>query len=247
MTPMAPMARSEADTVLISEYREADSLVRRYRINTTGEDEVVLHYRINLSALNKTYMENSEELNRLDRFMQELKNEPPYRLKRVVVQGFASPDGPLALNERLAKARMNDLLAYLNKHYSLAEHTTIESSWEVLPWRAVMPWVEQSSLKERERVVALVEGGLSPAMKQQELKRMPAVWSYLKGEVLPALRYAEVMLVCEEVSYIEQRTYIAPPKPAPKPVAQKPRCTDPCGECLVVDEGITGLIVEVEP
>lgn len=238
----------QADTVLVSEYREADSLVRRYRVQTTGEGEITLHYRINLAKMDRNYMANSEELTRLDDFMQQLSSDSLYQLKRVAVKGVASPDGPQALNERLAKGRMKDAVAYLNKHYAALLTVPIEESWQIVPWQEVVPWLEKSSLSNREEAIGAIADTRSASEKEQDLKRLPEIWNYLRHQVLPSLRYADVMLSCERTELFEVRSYVAPPKPTPaptpKPTAQRPPCNDPCGECAVVDEGITGLIIE---
>ncbi len=241
--------RMEADTVLLSETHQADSLIRRYQVNSMGEGKIELYYRINLSTLNKSYKENQVELVQLGRLMQPLASDSLHHLKRVVVKGFASPDGTMALNERLAKARMNDAVAYLKGDYPQLANFPIESSWAVNSWQEVLPALSQRGLEEREEAIRIVDSSMSDAEKQQHLQRLPRVWELLVSQVLPELRYVELLFHCEKVSYFEQRSYVAPPKPAPKPEAENTslaKSTDPCKECLVVDEGITGIIVEVE-
>ena len=237
----------QADTVLLSETRQADSLIRRYQVNSMGEGEIQLHYRINLSTLNKSYMDNNEELVRLGDFMQQLTSDSLHHLKRVVVKGFASPDGPTALNERLAKARMNDAVAYLKGHYSSLSNFPIEASWEVNPWQEVVSALEQSGLEGREEAIRVVTSSMSDAEKQQHLHRMAQVWEFLRTQALPKLRYVDLIFHCERVDYFETRSYVAPPKPTPKPEpTPSAKKSEPCNRCPVVEEGITGIIVEIE-
>jgi len=230
----------KTDTVLLSETVDGNYRVRRYRVERAGDADYSVLYQINVSKLAPKLGSNPRELDDLDRFVRSLVLDTLKQVRRVVITGYSSPDGPLALNQRLAKARMQDFLNYVNTKYDFSKRFDVKSSWVAEDWESCRILVDQSSsMPEREQVLAIIDGPDSGAEKQARLKRMPAVWNYMKKNILPPLRRVEVEVQYGSGVFVEQRIYVAPPTPAPAP-QPKSDC-----DCLVVDENISGIIVEM--
>lgn len=239
----------KADSMLLSEQTEGDYRVRRYRVEQPAEADYTLHYRINLAMLDPKLGENPAELQQMEHFFTTLKSDTLHTVKLISITGYASPDGPEALNERLSKARTTHFQSYGDKHYHLTDHYPLTTSSVAEDWSAVRSAVAQSSMPDRERVLQILDSSASHTQKEAELKALPAAWDYLKSTILPPLRRVEVVVNYARGSIVEQRTLIAAPLPAPREVAEaKPApksAADPCDPCAcpMVDEEITGLIV----
>lgn len=232
----------KVDTVLLSETVDGNYRVRRYRIERTGDADYSVLYRINVSTLAPKMGKNGEELAALDRFAQSLVQDTAKQVRRVIVTGYSSPDGPHALNERLAKARMQNFLNYVNGKYDFSKRFDVKSDWVAEDWEGCRLAVEQSSVPDKQQVLAILDGGDTPDRKELRLKQMPAVWEYMKVHILPPLRRAEVEVQYGSGVVFEQRTMIEQPRCEPVEQPRKSAC-DPCD--LIVDENITGIIVEM--
>ncbi len=232
----------KTDTVLLSETVDGNYHVRRYRVERTGDADYSVLYQINLSKLTPKLGSNTRQLDDLDSFVQSLVRDTLKQVRRIVITGYSSPDGPLALNQRLAKARMQDFLNYVNAKYDLSKRFDVKGSWVAEDWESCRILVDQSAaMPDRERVLAIIDGPGSSADKEARLKRMPAVWNYMKKNILPPLRRVEAEVIYGAGTIFEQRIYVAPPAPAPAPA---PPTKSDC-DCLVVDENISGIIVEM--
>ncbi len=237
----------KADSLLLTERNEGDYRVRCYRVEQPAEADYTLLYRINLASLDAKLGENPAELRQMEQFFSTLVGDSLRTVKLISITGYASPDGPDALNERLSKARTDNFTTYGNDHYHLTKHYHLEQSSVAEDWSAVRSAVAQSSMPDRERVLQILDSPASHAQKESELKALPEAWDYLKTKLLPPLRRVEVKVNYSRGSIVEQRTLVAPPVPAPREVAHtapaKP--ADPCDPCAcpLVDEEITGIIV----
>ncbi len=233
----------KADSVLLSERVEGNTLIRRYRIDRTQNADYRILYRINTATLSKQLGENSHELQALERIIRTILADSAHRNGRMQITGYASPDGPSEFNERLARARLRDFMGYANAQYDLSNRMNPRTASQVESWESCRSYMEASSIPERQAVLRLIDDpGLTPHEKQSRLEQMPEAWEYLKREVLPLLRRVEVVMEYGEQQIVEERQPIVARRPQPVVAQSKP--SDPCGECPVVDERITGFIVE---
>ena len=227
-----------ADTVLLSETTDGDYIVRRFIVKSRGDADYSIRYQINLATLNATLNGNSQELDGLNAFAGNLAKDTLRQVCVVTITGYSSPDGPLKFNEALAAKRANDFKAYVDKKYDFSKKYDVTVNSVAEDWETCRALVAQSSMPDRQSVLNVIDGKQSPDQKEMALKKMPAAWNYLKKNVLPKLRRVELTIGYGAGNIVEQRTMIPRPKPAPQPVCE------PCG-CEVIDESITGIIVEM--
>ncbi|MEZ3442503.1 hypothetical protein [uncultured Alistipes sp.] len=232
----------KVDTVLLSETVDGNYRVRRYRVERKGDADYSVLYRINVSTLAPKMGKNSEELEALNRFAQSLVQDTSKQVSRIIVTGYSSPDGPRALNDRLAKARMQNFLNYVNGKYDFSKRFDVKSNWVAEDWEGCRMAVEHAPVPDKQQVLAIINGNDTPDQKEYRLKQMPAAWEYMKVHILPPLRRAEVEVQYGSGTVFEQRIMIE--RPRCEPVEQS--CQTPCDPCdLIVDENITGIIVEM--
>ena len=104
-------------------------------------------------------------------------------------------------------------------------------------------------MPDRQAVLNILDSKQSPDAKELALKKMPAAWNYMVANILPPLRRVEVTINYDAGNIVEVRKRIAKPAPQPEPrpafvpVVQTYEQPCPCYE--IIDEGITGIIVEM--
>lgn len=227
-----------ADTVMLSETTDGDYLVRRFIVKRPGDTDYSVRYQINLAKLSSTLDGNSRELGDLDDFVGNLMKDTLMRVKSVEITGYSSPDGPLKFNETLARNRAQDFKNYVDRKYGFSNKYDVTVNAVAEDWEMCRSLVAKSEVPDKQSVLDILDGSRSPDAKELALKKMPSAWNYMKKNILPPLRRVELTINYGEGSVVEQRTMIPRPKPAPQPVCE------PCG-CEVIDESITGIIVEM--
>lgn len=258
LTPVATTVSAQSpatrtDSVLLSERREGDCLVRRYLVKERDDADYSIRYRISSAKLNTSLDGNGPVLSELGDLVEGLLADSLAQVARVSITGYASPDGPAALNRTLARQRMQDFKSYVDRRYGFSRKYDVRTGSEVVPWSEIRGAVASSSIPDRQRVLEIIDDGSSPADKQTALKRMPAVWEYLAANILPPLRRVAVEIDYGQGAIVEQRVRMAP-QPTPEVVivteesAPCPPC-DPCNPCQdpcyddLMQSGSLGVIV----
>ncbi len=227
-----------ADTVMLSDRVEGDYQVRRYLIRSMSDVDYSLHYRISVAKLNAALKGNAQALSEMNSFVEGLMQDTTRRVCEVIITGYASPDGSVSYNEKLAAQRANDFKTYVDNKYNFSKHYNVKVNSVAEDWKMTHAAIASSTIPDRSMVLDIVDGTQSPMAKEQSLKRNPAVWHYLATEILPPMRRVEVMIGYATDRVVEQRTLIKKPAPAPKPAA-------PAQDYVVVEENVNGVIVEM--
>ena len=227
-----------ADTVMLSEATDGDYIVRKFLVKRQGDTDYSIRYQINLASLSAALDGNSRELDRLNAFVDNLMRDTLMHVKSVEITGYSSPDGPRAFNETLARNRARDFKSYVDKKYGFSKKYDVTLNSVAEDWEMCRALVARSPVPDKQAVLGILDGKQSSDAKELALKKIPAAWEYMIKHILPPLRRVELTINYGEGSVVEQRTMIPRPKPAPQPVCE------PCG-CEVIDESITGIIVEM--
>lgn len=230
------------DTVVLSQTTEGDYFVRRLLVLRDDDTDYSVRYRINEAQLSSLFDGNSRELEALDAFVDGMKRDSLLRVRSLVVTGYASPDGPEAFNETLARNRARDFGSYLERRYGFSSDYDVRTEWVAEDWRDVRAPVAEASIPDRQAVLDILEGSLSRQAKEQRLKAMPAAWEYLKTRILPQQRRVELVVDYIEGNIVEERTLVAPPT-----VTIIEPCPEPVREAIdaYFDDRITGILVEL--
>ncbi|MCM1150487.1 MAG: hypothetical protein NC209_00170 [Alistipes sp.] len=240
---------AQADTVMLSETTDGDYVVRRGIVERRADSDYSVRYLINLSTLNAALGGNPRELDELNAFVSAMMNDSLLKVNSVVITGYASPDGPAAFNEQLARNRARDFRSYVDSKYGFSKKFDVRTESVAEDWAMCRRLVAESSMPDKQAVLRVMDGPQSSEAKEHALKQMPAAWNYMAEHILPPVRRVAMTINYDQGSVVEQRTRIVRPKPvpapAPQPVVEQP-CppAEPCC-CDRIDESITGIIVEM--
>ena len=224
------------DSVMLSERVDGDYLVRTYRVQHMGDVDYSIRYRISVAKLNAALSGNTAALDELNGFVNGLMQDTAKQVRRVIITGYASPDGPVAYNEKLAAQRANDFKNYVDLKYGFSQKYAVTVNSVADDWTMCRNAVSTSAIPDRAWVLQIIDGTMSAVAKEQALKRNAGVWNYLAKEILPPMRRVEVMIDYDTSQIVEERTMIPRPAPAPAPKSE---------DYIVVEENVNGVIVEM--
>ncbi|MBP3482301.1 MAG: hypothetical protein J6K28_02780 [Alistipes sp.] len=256
-----PVSKPASDTVLLSQSRDGDYMVRRYLVKSNGgcNSDFAVRYRINLSTMSPSLSDNGVELSALNAFIDSLATDSMMHVRSVTITGYASPDGTETANMKLAHARAADFKKYLDNKYGLSSKYDVRVDAVVDGWDSCIDGIEASNLAQRKDAVAIIRSNDDMSVKQRKLKSMKGVWNYLASNVLPPLRQADIEFDYGRDDIAETRVLVARPVPAaPAATAtlvSRPATTDksacPCGcaeqvtSVVLVEDMTNGLIIEM--
>lgn len=86
-----------------------------------GQVSAPIYFRLGKSAVDPTFMDNRENMDRFVKTLREILANPDYVVNMVRVVGMASPDGSRERNEELAGARARSLADFLIRETGISE------------------------------------------------------------------------------------------------------------------------------
>lgn len=112
------------------------------------------------------------------------------------IEGWASPEGELQLNNKLADNRATageKAIKNQMKKVKIDEKNFTFSSKGFGPdWNLFIELVQNSNIKDKDQIVRVINNAGSQAKKEQEIKNMIQIYPELEKDILPLIRRAEV-------------------------------------------------------
>ncbi len=226
-----------ADSKLLSTTTQGDCTVKRYLVkeNSSDNDEFSVKYKINISRLITTYDSNSEELKGLHSFIEQLQQDTLKKITAVNITGFASPDGPLNLNEDLAMDRAQDFRKYINQNYDMSKYSGTTKA-DVYKWSAISDAVSASAIPNKGAVLSTLNGDLTASAIEKKLKTMPQSWDYMTKNILPQFRCVELCVKYNSWKIVEVRTQN-------KSRAPQPTVVNKTNYYILIEENSSGMVI----
>lgn len=119
------------------------------------QGKAYLDFQVGRSVIIPSFRRNPEELQKIDEALREVVNNKDAVLLGLYIEGFASPDGAYATNERLSRERAAALKEYMKNKFALSENLFKVSSIAE-DWEGLKVLVEASDLPEKDKVVNII-------------------------------------------------------------------------------------------
>ena len=116
-------------------------------------------------------------------------SQDPDRNVNVEISAYASPDGGLSLNEKLAEQREQNTNKYLTQELKRTNaDAPIAANYTAQDWEGFKELVEKSNIQDKQLILNVLSMYGDPAQREKEIKNISSVFSVLSDEILPQLR-----------------------------------------------------------
>lgn len=116
-------------------------------------------------------------------------DEERKNLQNVEVSAYASPDGGVDLNEKLAAQReksTNKTVAKMLKNNSIK--TNVDTKYTAQDWEGFQELVSKSNLQDKEVILRVLSMYKDPQQREEQIKNISSAFRELADEILPQLR-----------------------------------------------------------
>jgi len=118
-----------------------------------------------------------------------------YAVDNIEISAYASPDGGVKLNDKLASQREANAVKYAQNEIKKAKTgTAIESNYTAQDWEGFKSLVEASNLQDKDLILRVLSMYNDPEKREAEIKNLSAVYKNLASDILPLLRKARLTL-----------------------------------------------------
>ena len=151
--------------------------------------EAHLDFPVNKSVILTDFMNNHTELVNIHSMFDKIQNDKNLTIKGIGIEGFASPEGPLAFNEQLSKKRAEALKDYLVKNEKVSSKL-YKVTFGGENWDGLVKALKSSSMKDKETFLNIIKNTTDDAQRKQEIMRVGggAPYRSMLKEIYPGLR-----------------------------------------------------------
>jgi len=159
------------------------------------KQEAAVKFLINQANLRGSEL-NSTNVKDFIAKMKEIKNdEKGLALKNVEVSAYASPDGKLSFNEKLAEKRGEVSEKYVNKQLKAQNlSTNVDTKYTAEDWDGFKELVSQSNLQDKDVILRVLSMYQDPEQREREIRNIATVYQELADAVLPELRRSRMTI-----------------------------------------------------
>ena len=147
-----------------------------------------------ITGLNETLV-NANENERLD-------------LKGIEISAYASPDGELDLNTKLADKRQKTAEKYLSGQLKKADIDVADELMSMLStpedWEGFKTALEASDIQDKEMILRVLSMHSDPVVREQEIKNLTAAYEVIAEEILPLLRRSKFTVNMDKIGWSDE-------------------------------------------
>lgn len=146
-----------------------------------------------------------EEVRKLNEFVKEVKAAENKEFRGVAISAYASPDGPIDLNTRLASQRENAAKGFMTGELrkarvaeaNNADFFDLRNTPE--DWEGFKALMEKSNIQDKDLILRVLAMHTDPEVREREIKNMSNTFKVIADEILPQLRRSRLSVNVEEI------------------------------------------------
>ena len=164
------------------------------------KQEAEIKFLINQANLRKSEMKN----NSVKEFVQMLKkinrDREGLNIKNVEVAAYASPEGGVKFNDKLASKRQNTSEKYVKQTLKKTKVSTdIDARYTAQDWDGFQKLVAASNLQDKDVILRVLSMYQDPQEREQQIRNMSAGFRELADGILPELRRSRLIINYETI------------------------------------------------
>lgn len=140
----------------------------------------------------------SESVKNLKAAIKEANDNEKKIIHSIEVSGYASPEGGLDLNTKLAERRQKAAADFLKKDLKKNKiDEEIEAETTAEDWEGFQAAMENSNIQDKDLVLSVLARFTDPEEREAQIKNLSAVYKNIADEILPALRRSRLILTTD--------------------------------------------------
>jgi tetratricopeptide (TPR) repeat protein len=165
-----------------------------------GQDELEIKFKVSKIEIDSSVFDNELTFGKILAAVDKIHSDPNYRIDKIEVAGYASPEGKPGFNNWLGYNRALALIDYIiekRPEYNLTKDNfrivNGDENWEGLKWA-----LQDYDFEHKERVLQIINDESVPSeLKKSKIKWIDhgKTWKYMLYEIFPHLRCARYLAV----------------------------------------------------
>jgi tetratricopeptide (TPR) repeat protein/flavodoxin len=147
-----------------------------------------IKYLINKADIRKEEL-TKEEIARLNEYNAAAAKDPRKKLKSMEISSYASPDGTLDYNTKLAEKRQDASSKFLTKELKKSEvEAEFKTKFTPEDWDGFKEMMGKSNIQDKELILRVLSMYTDPEVREREIKNLSGAFVSVAEQILPQLR-----------------------------------------------------------
>ena len=117
------------------------------------------------------------------------------KISNIEISAYASPDGGVSLNTKLAENRQDNTAKVINQNLKKSKvDAAIDTKYTAQDWQGFQELVSKSNIQDKELILRVLSMYSDPEQREQEIKNISSVYKNLADDILPQLRRSRLTL-----------------------------------------------------
>ena len=165
-----------------------------------GQDELEIVFKVSKVEIDSSIFDNEVTFEKILETVDKIYSNPLYRIEKLHVAGYASPEGPEGFNKWLGINRAKALINYIinqRPEYGLTEENFEIHNGEE-NWVGLNKVLAESEMVHKEEVIRIIDDSrLTAVAKKNAIRALynGKVWADMLNEIYPKLRSARYLAV----------------------------------------------------
>ena len=169
------------------------------RVNE-AKQEANIKFLINQANIRKSELKN----NSVQEFVEMLKkinaDKEGYNVQNVEIQAYASPEGGVKFNDKLAGNRQTESEKYVKSTLKNTKvNADIDAHYTAQDWDGFQKLVAASNLQDKEVILRVLSMYSDPQEREEQIRNMSAGFKELADGILPELRRSRLIINYETI------------------------------------------------
>jgi Flp pilus assembly protein TadD len=166
-------------------------------------------YVINKADIRPSELKKDEWVKLMD-FINKASADARLDLKNLEVSAYASPDGAVELNDKLAQKREGSASDYLTKQLKKDEVADaskegfVTKKYTAEDWDGFKKLMESSTIQDKELILRVLSMYSDPVVREKEIKNISAAYKTIADNILPQLRRSKLTASVDMVGYSDE-------------------------------------------
>lgn len=157
----------------------------------TEKGSAFIDFPVNVTTIHKEFSNNTAELDKIIATINTIKNDSNVSITHINIHGYASPDGPFRLNERLARERTQALKEYVSQLYTF-DSKDIHTAYTPEDWEGFEALLSDTTFQNKEAIMKIVTSTMHPDRKEGMIKtKFPAFYRFVLKHWFVILRHSD--------------------------------------------------------
>ncbi len=153
-----------------------------------------IHFIINQANVRDGQLKTAEMLS-LNEQIKEANAAPDRQIEEINISSYASPEGALDLNTRLAENREKNTTAVVKnqlKKDRITEFGELTANFTPEDWEGFQKLVSASNIQDKELILSVLSMYKDPEQREKEIRNLSSIFDQLAEQILPQLRKSRI-------------------------------------------------------